>query len=50
MGVTTEHLLHFWTYRLRALQAEAGGTYGAALDLADKLWGSAETPKRRRKS
>lgn len=38
MGVTTEHLLHFWTYRIRALQAEAGGVHGAALDLADLLW------------
>lgn len=41
MGVTTEHLLHFWTYRLRALQAEAGGSYGAALDIAEEYWGSA---------
>jgi alkylation response protein AidB-like acyl-CoA dehydrogenase len=40
MGVTTEHLLHFWTYRLRALQAEAGGVYGAALSLADRRWGA----------
>ncbi|MEX1147690.1 MAG: acyl-CoA dehydrogenase family protein [Sphingomonadales bacterium] len=39
MGVTNEHLLHFWAYRLRALQSEAGGVYGAALDIADRLWG-----------
>jgi hypothetical protein len=39
MGVTTEHLLHFWTYRVRALQAEAGGVHGAALDAIDRLWG-----------
>lgn len=39
MGVTNEHLLHFWTYRLRALQSEAGGVYGAALDFATRLWG-----------
>ncbi|MHA3791152.1 acyl-CoA dehydrogenase family protein [Sphingomonas sp. YL-JM2C] len=38
MGVTTEHLLHFWTYRIRGLQAEAGGVHGAALDVADRLW------------
>lgn len=40
MGVTSEHLLHFFTYRLRALQAEAGGAYGAALAIADRCWGS----------
>ncbi|MFG1192067.1 acyl-CoA dehydrogenase family protein [Xanthobacter flavus] len=34
MGVTNEHLLHFWTYRLRALQAEVGGAHKAALDIA----------------
>ncbi|MBP7337397.1 acyl-CoA dehydrogenase family protein [Niveispirillum sp.] len=39
MGVTNEHLLHFWTYRLRALQAEAGGAHGAALRIAGHLWG-----------
>lgn len=39
MGVTNEHLLHFWTYRLRALQSEAGGTFAAALGVADRLWG-----------
>jgi hypothetical protein len=43
MGVTNEHLLHFWTYRLRALQAEAGGVYGTALAIADQLWGPAES-------
>jgi alkylation response protein AidB-like acyl-CoA dehydrogenase len=39
MGVTNEHELHFWTYRLRALQAEMGGADRAALDIADHLWG-----------
>jgi alkylation response protein AidB-like acyl-CoA dehydrogenase len=43
MGVTNEHLLHFWTYRLRALQSEAGGMNGAALDLASARWGEAGT-------
>ena len=38
MGVTNEHSLHFWTYRLRALQAEVGGTNGAALAVADARW------------
>ncbi|MDP9085794.1 MAG: acyl-CoA dehydrogenase, partial [Pseudomonadota bacterium] len=38
MGVTTEHLLHFWTYRIRALQAEAGGVQSAALAIADQRW------------
>lgn len=41
MGVTNEHLLHFWTYRLRALQSEAGGAYTAGIDIADRYWGSA---------
>lgn len=41
MGVTNEHELHFWTYRLRALQAEVGGADRAALDIADHLWGPA---------
>jgi Acyl-CoA dehydrogenase, C-terminal domain len=38
MGVTNEHLLHFWTQRIRALQAELGGSVAAALDIADELW------------
>jgi len=38
MGVTTEYSLHFWTYRIRALQAEAGGLQAAALEIADKRW------------
>ncbi len=45
MGVTTEHLLHFWTYRLRALQAEAGGVSAAALDVATHLWGAVPEPR-----
>jgi alkylation response protein AidB-like acyl-CoA dehydrogenase len=47
MGVTSEHLLHFFTYRLRALQAEAGGAYGSALAIADQLWGKIATPAHR---
>jgi hypothetical protein len=38
MGVTAEYKLHFWTYRLRALQAEAGGADGAASAAYDRLW------------
>lgn len=38
MGVTNEHLLHFWTHRLRALQGELGGAQAAAFELADALW------------
>lgn len=38
MGVTTEHSLHFWTYRIRALQAEAGGLHNAALSIAASRW------------
>lgn len=35
MGVTAEHQLHFFTYRLRALQAEAGGADAAATAVYD---------------
>jgi len=38
MGVTYEHKLHFWTYRLRGLQSEVGGATGAALAVADARW------------
>lgn len=41
MGLTQEHLLHFWTFRIRALQSELGGANGAALSLADQQWGVA---------
>jgi len=40
MGVTNEYALHFWTYRIRALQAEAGGLNASALDIADRRWGA----------
>jgi hypothetical protein len=42
MGVTNENLLHFWTYRLRALQPEVGGANAAALATADAIWGKAD--------
>ncbi|GLK42788.1 MULTISPECIES: acyl-CoA dehydrogenase family protein [Novosphingobium] len=38
MGMTNEHLLHFWIYRARALQAEAGGPTRAALAIAAARW------------
>jgi len=42
MGVTNEFLLHFWTYRLRSLQSEAGGLVQASLDVARRRWPLAE--------
>jgi hypothetical protein len=41
MGVTCEYQLHFFTYRLRALQAELGGADGAATGVYDGLWNAA---------
>jgi len=41
IGLTTEHKLHYWTFRLRALQPEAGGGDASALAVADRLWGAA---------
>jgi hypothetical protein len=39
MGMTLEHPLHLWTYRLKALAAELGGRGRQALAAADALWG-----------
>ncbi|WHO38937.1 acyl-CoA dehydrogenase family protein [Sphingobium sp. AP49] len=39
MGVTLEHPLHLWTYRLKALIGDLGGRGGQALAAADALWG-----------
>lgn len=47
MGVTTEHLLHFWLYRIRALQAEAGGVHRIGLEIADRLWPDAPAAAQR---
>jgi hypothetical protein len=41
MGVTCEYQLHFFSYRLRALQAELGGADGAATAVYDRLWKTA---------
>ena len=39
MGMTLEHPLHLWTYRLKALTSELGGRGGQALVAAEALWG-----------
>ena len=39
MGMTLEHPLHLWTYRLKLLTAELGGRGGNALAAAEALWG-----------
>jgi hypothetical protein len=38
MGMTLEHPLHLWTYRLKALISELGGRGGQALAAADAIW------------
>jgi hypothetical protein len=38
MGMTLEHPLHLWTYRLKALTAELGGRGGNALAATAALW------------
>jgi hypothetical protein len=40
MGMTLEHPLHLWTYRLKALASELGGRAANALTAADALWGA----------
>lgn len=39
MGMTLEHPLHLWTYRLKLLIGELGGRGGNALAAAETLWG-----------
>jgi hypothetical protein len=39
MGMTLEHPLHLWTYRLKALISELGGRGSQALAAADAIWG-----------
>ncbi len=39
MGMTLEHPLHLWTYRLKALTSELGGRGGNALAAAAAIWG-----------
>ena len=42
MGMTTDHLLHFWVYRARALQGEVGGSTAASVEIAAQRWGDAQ--------
>ena len=39
MGMTLEHPLHLWTYRLKALSAELGGRGANGLAAAEAIWG-----------
>lgn len=39
MGMTLEHPLHLWTYRLKLLTGEIGGRGANALAAANTLWG-----------
>lgn len=39
MGMTLEHPLHLWTYRLKLLTAELGGRGAQGLAAANALWG-----------
>ena len=39
MGMTLEHSLHLWTYRLKALLSELGGRGGQALAVAKDCFG-----------
>jgi hypothetical protein len=39
MGMTLEHPLHLWTYRLKLLIGEIGGRGSSALAAAEALWG-----------
>ena len=40
MGMTLEHPMHLWTYRLKLLTADLGGRGGQALAAADAIWGA----------
>lgn len=40
-GLTLEYVLHFWTYRLKALLSELGGAGTQSLRAADLAWGTA---------
>jgi hypothetical protein len=39
MGMTLEHPLHLWTYRLKALISELGGRGANAMAAAEAIWG-----------
>jgi hypothetical protein len=40
MGMTLEHPLHLWTYRLKLLTSELGGRGAQALAAAEAIWGA----------
>jgi alkylation response protein AidB-like acyl-CoA dehydrogenase len=40
MGMTLEHSLHLWTYRLKALVSEGGGRGGQAAAVAQECFGA----------
>lgn len=40
MGMTLEHPLHLWSYRLKLLAGELGGRGGQGLAAADAIWGA----------
>ena len=44
MGMTLEHPLHLWTYRLKALLSELGGRGGQASAVAQHCFGPARGP------
>jgi hypothetical protein len=44
MGMTLEHPLHLWTYRLKALLSDLGGRGGQALAVAQFCFGETRDP------
>jgi alkylation response protein AidB-like acyl-CoA dehydrogenase len=44
MGLTLEYPLHLWTYRLKVLQGEAGGTVGQGERVAQHVWPAEDRP------
>lgn len=42
MGMTLEHPLHLWTYRMKALLGELGGRAAQSEAAADAIWGAAQ--------
>jgi alkylation response protein AidB-like acyl-CoA dehydrogenase len=45
-GFTLENSLHFWTYRLKWLQGDLGGSQSQAQAVADCAWGTSADPSR----
>lgn len=41
MGLTLEHPLHRWTYRVKLLRSELGGAAAQFQSVADEIWGKA---------